>query len=251
MAKNDKSNWLPLLAGLGLLGGGVYLWSRGGLSGDQGTDEYDLRLIELEKQKIAAFATMHERIYGADGNRIPEPDELTTLGVYAEAMKDEEEARKIRDQDRYVISITEFLKTLGAYVILPLVVGSIVVGGMVLYDRYKRPPSQRPPTDCPKCGVTLANPDVAMAHVVNDHEATTDAGAKAAAAELWAYQPYWTLSTTSIMGGAYQFAYQPVTSWSPAALAQNLQGMMYSYAMGIGTIGSLQALSTTLVYCMI
>jgi hypothetical protein len=195
--------------------------------------------------------SFHQTIYGADGNRIPDPVEVTTLGAFAESAKSEEEARIIQDRDKYVDSITELLRTIGVYVILPLVIGSIAVGAMILYDRAKRPPSQRPPTDCPKCGATLANPDVAVAHVVNDHDVTTDAGARAAAADAWAYQPYWTLSATSIMGGTYKFAYEPLTSWSLPTLTSNVQGMMYAYAMGMGSAASLQGLATTMIYCMI
>jgi hypothetical protein len=42
-----------------------------------------------------------------------------------------------------------------------------------------------------------------------------------------------------------------MNSWSFEALTRNVQGMAYSWAMGIGSIGTLTALQQTLVYCLV
>ncbi len=251
--ERGAANLLPLLAGLGLMGIGGYVWYKStnpGGGGGNPTEETD-KLIVAMNRKIDAMTLYHTQIYGEDGLRVPSEAELNSLGMMAEAMRTEEEGLVTIEKTRYRDALAHTFQDLGLFVILPIVAGFISIGGMIYWDRHKRPPSQRPPTDCPKCGASLPDADAAMAHVENSHEATTDESAIAAAASLWSNQPYWTVTTTGVMGQTWQNAYQPMTSWSLSSLSANLQGMMYSYAMGIGTVGTLQGLSTTLIYCLI
>ncbi len=212
----------------------------------------DQPLIKAETDKIRAMASFHRDIYGGDGMVTPNEPQLDSLNLFADMMRKEEDDWPFVSQPEYRKGITQaYHNELGIDVILPMITGYIASSGMVLYDRAVRPDMAQTPLACPKCGMTLANPGIAMAHVVDDHQVTTDAGAIAEAATIWSAQPTWALTTTGVMGGTYDLVRSPMTGWSLDSLAGSVQGMAYSLAMGIGTVGTLQALSTTLVYCLV
>jgi hypothetical protein len=255
MAKRDDrgaaaAGLLPLLAGLGLVGFGGWMWykSQNGKK-DDGTEEGDTALTVAMMDKINAMTAYHAQIYGADGTRQPDATELQTLGMMAESMQAEEEEHHWHSKTVYRDSLAHFYQDIGLFIVLPIVTGFIAVAGMVAYDRWKRPPSTRPPTSCPGCGAELPDEEVAVAHVENAHTVNPEAAQVAAA--TWSQQPYWVVTTTGAIGGAYNAAYQPMNSWSFNSLTQNVQGMMYAFAMGIGTSGTLAALQQTLIYCLI
>ncbi len=241
---------LPLIAGVGLVGLGGYVWYRSQKGGDDGgSGGGDDPLVVAMKDKIDAMTLYHTQIYGEDGTRQPTASELQTLGMMAEAMQSEEDHWEWVDRTRYREAMAHYYQDIGLFVILPLVTGFISVGGMIVYDRYRRGGGKRPPTSCPGCGVSLPNEDAAVAHVVNIHTVNPDAVSEAA--ETWTQQPYWVVTATGAIGGAYSAAYDPISSWDFDSLSKNVQGMMYAFAMGIGTSGTLVALQQTLVYCLI
>jgi hypothetical protein len=212
----------------------------------------DKPLIKAESDKIKAMASFHRDIYGGDGRVMPNEPQLDSLSMFSEMMRKEEDDWPFSSKPEYRAGITDFYRSeLGIDVILPQITGYMASSGMVIYDRLARPDMVQTPLTCPKCGTVLGSPSIAMAHVVDDHQLTTDAGAKAEAAAIWSAQPGWTLTTTGVMGGTYDLIRTPMEGWSINDLAFNVQGMAYSLAMGIGTVGTLQALSTTLVYCLV
>jgi hypothetical protein len=212
----------------------------------------DQPLIKAEGDKIKSMASFHRDIYGGDGRVTPNEPQMDSLNMFSEMMRKEEDDWPFVSQPEYREGITQFYHNeIGIDVTLPMITGYIASSGMVVYDRLVRPDMAQTPMTCPKCGVTLANPGIAMAHVVNDHQVTQDSGAIAEAATIWSAQPTWALTTTGVMGGTYDLVRSPMTGWSLDSLAFSVQGMAYSLAMGIGTVGTLQALSTTLVYCLV
>ncbi len=249
-----KIPWGTMLAFAGLAWGSIALYRKVTaippvnppiLVGDQ-------PLIKAESEKISSMAQYHRQVYGTDDYRNPTQVEMDSLSMMANSMNNEEGNWPFDNKPLYRETMMyAFQNILGISVILPIVAGYMVLGGMVVWDRYARPVRASTPVQCPKCAATLADPDVAMAHVENSHTVTADAGAIAAASQIWSNQPYWTVTTTGVMGGAYDQAHRPMEGWSFDALSQNVRGMAYSWAMGIGTAGTLQALSTTLVYCLV
>lgn len=238
-----KSDW-PLWAGIGLIGGGLALWW---LSSSAGASaETDDPLIQAEKEKFEAMMLYHEQIYGADGLRQPTEAEITSLGMMSEAMSSEESRWHYRDKAAYIRSIDDFLQTLGLFVILPSIAGFIILAGMKAYDRWRRPPQNRPPTACPKCGILFSDPDQAAAHASVAHPATTDAASIAEAAKEWQGQPFWSMAEVAITAGTYSSIYNPLSNWSYDTLNRNLQGMLYSLVMATGSTSSMAAMSRTI-----
>ncbi len=252
--KKKQSAWKTLLAVGGLTWGAYGIYKYATRASNPNPPPIivtgDGELITAESDKIKSFADYHRQVYGGDGTRTPTELEIKSLGMLASAMQSEEDDWHFHDPPSYRTAITQFYKShLGIDVILPILAGFIAVGGMVTWDRYYRP--EPPPVECPACAAYLANPEAAVAHVTNAHTMNTDPAAMAEAEQQWAQQPYWTMTATGAIGGAYNAAYQPVSSWSLGAMTRNVQGMVYSLSMGIGTVGTLAALQQTLVYCLI
>jgi hypothetical protein len=255
MATKDKkkdegfASVLPWLAGGGLVLGGLWLWKSGAFDGGGDGSDTDAQqkklLVDLSNKRTEMLA-YYDEIF-ANG-RTPTDAESVRYGMMVESITTEEQMLLSTYKTEYREATAKYFHDMGLFVIIPVVAGFMLAGGLIAYDRWKRPP--RPPT-CPKDGVTVVDPEALQAHVEQDHSITTDAAAIAAASAEWNTQPFWVASAVGVVGQTYSTVYNPMFSWNLDALRNNVSGMTYAYAAEMGTVASLAALSRTLIYCLI
>lgn len=248
--KDDQfAAWLPWLAGGGLILGGLWLWKSGVFDGGDGgsnTDAQQMKLLVDLANKRTELLDYHDEIF-ANG-RLPTDAESVRYGMMVESIETEEKMLISTYKTEYRQATAEYFHNLGLFVIIPVVAGFMVAGGLIAYDRWRRPP--KPPT-CPKDGVTVADPEALQAHIEQDHSITTDAAALAAASAEWNTQPYWVASSVGVIGQTYSTVYNPLLSWNLAELKANVGGMSIVYGAEMGTAASLAAMTRTLMYCLV
>ena len=239
---------MPWLVGAGLVGGGLWLWSKSQDGDGNGIPPGD----HSQEVKNLLYKTKNQITYTTNftkNGRTPTEAESSLLTSLAESIRVEELQLTILDQTDYRDSLAHMYQDLGLFVVIPVVVGFMAAGAFVRwYLRSKGPPK---PPQCPKDGYTVSTPELLQAHVEEDHSITTDPATLAAASAEWNTQPFWVASSVGVIGQTYSTVYNPMLSWNMDALKRNVGGMSYAYGAEMGTMGTLSALSRVLMYCLI
>lgn len=251
----DKKDWLPILAGLGLVGGGLLLWygtkdtqADDSVPDDNGIpDAQQNRLLQILQNKWASIAEYQDRIY-ANG-RTPSDQEFGVLESMHQDAALEEQSIKETYRVEFARAAEDFARNLGYYVVIPGVIGFLFAGAIAYWWRHRRPPTQ--PPSCPKDGQTFSTPEGFQAHVHQDHSVTTDVNKLIQADAYWQTQPYWVSQSVAVIGQIYGSAYTRMSTWSLPVLRQGVDAMAYTYACEMGTMGSMSAMGQMLALAMI
>ncbi|MDM7999980.1 MAG: hypothetical protein QUS33_08270 [Dehalococcoidia bacterium] len=249
--KKEETPWLPILAGLGLMGAGLFLWARQEAEGGQNENpdqmsEEQQRLLVALQEKWAEAVNYHNQIT-ANG-RLPTDEEARHYDMLMESIEVEEKTIEWVNKTIFIREQQKFWHDLGLYVIIPSILGFMFIAGVVAYWIYKRPP---PPPKCPKDGLQVSSPEELKAHIEADHKITTDTAALQAARAGWNLQPSFVTSSVGVVGQTYGTVYKDMLSWSFADLTKNVPSMGYVYGAEMGTMGTLSALGQSLAFLII
>jgi hypothetical protein len=229
--QGKKSSLVPLLAGAGLIGGGLYLW----LKSSNSRPQIDEQLIPILVGKWQNADEYLDLVY-AEG-RIPTTQEMNIYSAMIEDMALEEHqltpGSGEADAAEAAEAFSRNIYHLGLYVVLPIA-GMIAAAVFASWWKNKRPPTQ-PPT-CPKDGQQFSSPEALQHHVEQDHEANQSSEAVVEVQNIINSQPFFVTQTIAVASGGYQRTYDPWISFSPSEWLSHVGGALFVSATGVGTV---------------
>jgi hypothetical protein len=155
MNKSEKKtqgglpSWFPMLAGIGIIGGGLYLWSKsstdGGGGGGAGIPKETWEIIQWWKAEQDALDSYVDQVTNGYANALTDDQQLYVDDRQAEITYKE---FMIGQQYKYILQReeNERIRNLGLYWMIPGTLGLIGILYVVVKLINKLPP-RRPPSD--------------------------------------------------------------------------------------------------------
>lgn len=243
MAKKTSgkmSDMLPLLAGAALIGGGLWLWKSGLVSGETEEDDQEIA-AQLDKWVIA-----NDFYDGMWAGGSPTVEDTNHYNMLVESIKAEELLIQEKNKERLARAMTDYYQSLGCWIVIPSVLGFMFTSALVYWSFFRKPP---PPPNCPKCGTPTANESALRSHISSTHSVTM--AALVEAQTYWVTQPLYVKSSIASLSGQYTTVSSPITSWGLSSLTSNISAMATAYTAVLATIAANQALATTMALCLI